>query len=55
MKWAGEYIVDDTGQCRWHESLRIHDQQIIGAYRNNVLIEFIIETSAIMGVKVGIA
>ena len=55
MKWTGEYIVDDTGQCRWYEGLRIHDQQIIGAYRNNVLIEFIIETSAMMGVKVGIA
>jgi hypothetical protein len=25
------------------------------AYRKNVLVEFIIETSAIMGVKVGIA
>ena len=55
MRWKGEYIVDDTGQCRWHESLRIHDEQIKRAYRNNVLIEFIIETSAIMGVKVGIA
>jgi hypothetical protein len=55
MKWTGEYRIDDTGQCRWYESLRILDPQIIGAYRNNVLIEFIIETSAVMGVKVGIA
>jgi hypothetical protein len=55
MKWTGEYRIDDTGQCRWYESLRILDTQIIGAYRNNVLIEFIIETSAVMGVKVGIA
>lgn len=55
MQWTGEYIVDDTGQCRWHEGLRIRDEQIVSAYRGNVLIEFIIESSAIMGVKVGIA
>jgi hypothetical protein len=55
MHWQGEFVIDHTGQCRWYESLRIHDPQIIGAYRNNVLVEFIIETSAIMGVKVGIA
>jgi len=35
--------------------LRIHDEQIKSAYRKNSLIEFIIETSAVMGVKVGIA
>jgi hypothetical protein len=55
MKWKGEYIVDNTGQCRWYESLRIQDSQIISAYRNNALVEFMIESSAIMGVKVGIA
>lgn len=55
MKWTSEYIIDDTGQCRWHECLRIHNEQIKDAYRNNVLIEFIIESSAVMGVKVGIA
>ena len=55
MKWTGEYIVDDSGQCCWYESLRIQDEQMKAAYRRNVLIEFIIETSAIMGVKVGLA
>ena len=55
MKWIGEYIVDDAGRCRWHECLRIQDEHIKSAYRKNVLVEFIIETSAIMGVKVGIA
>jgi len=55
MKWTGEYIIDDAGQCRWHEGLRIHDEQMKSAYRKNSLIEFIIETSAVMGVKVGIA
>jgi hypothetical protein len=55
MKWIGEYIVDDSGQCRWHEGLRIQDEHIKSAYRKNSLIEFIIETSAVMGVKVGIA
>lgn len=55
MNWVGEYVVDDSGQCRWHESLRIQDEPMKTAYRKNVLIEFIIETSAIMGVKVGMA
>jgi hypothetical protein len=55
MKWIGEYIIDDAGQCRWHEGLRIQDEQMKSAYRKNSLIEFIIETSAVMGVKVGIA
>jgi hypothetical protein len=55
MKWTGEYIIDDAGQCRWHEGLRIQDEQMKSAYRKNSLIEFIIETSAVMGVKVGIA
>jgi hypothetical protein len=55
MKWTGEYIVDDTGQCRWHEGLRIQDEHMKSAYRKNSVIEFIIETSAVMGVKVGMA
>jgi hypothetical protein len=55
MKWIGEYIIDDAGQCRWHEGLRIHDEHMKSAYRKNSLIEFIIETTAVMGVKVGIA
>jgi hypothetical protein len=55
MNWVGEYIIDDAGQCRWHECLRIQDELMKSAYRKNVLVEFIIETSAIMGVKVGIA
>ncbi len=55
MKWTCEYIIDESGRCRWHEGLRIEDEQMKAAYRKNVLIEFIIETSAVMGVKVGIA
>jgi hypothetical protein len=55
MKWTGEYIIDDAGQCRWHEGMRIQDEHMKSAYRKNSLIEFIIETSAVMGVKVGIA
>jgi hypothetical protein len=55
MKWISEYTIDSAGQCRWHEGLRIYDDQIKEAYRNNALVEFIIESSAVMGVKVGIA
>jgi hypothetical protein len=55
MKWIGQYIIDDAGQCLWHEGMRIQDELMKAAYRKNVLLEFIIETSAVMGVKVGIA
>jgi hypothetical protein len=55
MQWAGEFLIDSTGQCRWHEGYRIYDDQLKDGYRNNVLVEFIIESSALMGVKVGIA
>ena len=39
----------------WSETTEMEDEQIKDAYRNNVLVEFIIESSAVMGVKVGIA
>jgi hypothetical protein len=55
MNWTGEYIVDNSGQVRWHECLRLQDEGMKEAYRKNVICEFIIETSAVMGVKVGIA
>jgi hypothetical protein len=55
MNWLGEYIIDDTGRCRWHEGFRLQDEHMKTAYRKNVLIEFIIETSATMGVKAGTA
>ena len=55
MNWIGEYVIDESGQCSWHEGLRIQDEPMKAAYRKNILIEFIIETSAIMGVKVGMA
>src|SRR6185437_15549079 len=42
MKWTGEYIIDDAGQCCWHEGLRIQDEHMKSAYRKNSLIEFII-------------
>ena len=55
MHWVCEYVIDDAGQCRWHESFRVRDEQMKEAYRKNVLVELIIETSAAMGVKVGLA
>jgi hypothetical protein len=55
MNWLGEYIIDDTGRCRWHEGFRLQDEHMKAAYRKNVLIQFIIETSATMGVKAGVA
>jgi hypothetical protein len=55
MNWLGEYIIDDTGRCRWYEGFRLQDEHMKAAYRKNVLIQFIIETSATMGVKAGVA
>lgn len=55
MEFRGEYVVNDAGQLIWHQGLRITDDSMKLAYRRNTLIEFIIETSAVMGVKVGMA
>lgn len=55
MNWIGRYIIDASGQCRWHEGFRIQDDRMKSAYRKDVLIEFIIEISATMGVKAGMA
>lgn len=55
MNWIGEYIIDDAGQCRWAEGLRIHDLEMNTAYRRSPLLEFIIEIFASMGVKTGVA
>lgn len=55
MNWIGKYIFDITGQCRWHEAMHIQDEAMQKAYRQDMVIEFICETSAMMGVKVGMA
>jgi hypothetical protein len=33
MKWIGQYIIDDAGQCLWHEGMRIQDEPMKAAYR----------------------
>ena len=55
MNWIGEYIIDGAGHYRWHESFRLQDELMKSFYRKNVLLEFIIETAASRGVKVGLA
>ncbi len=55
MDYKSEYRIDDTGLVHWHQGLAIVDEGIKAAYRQNTLIEFLIEHSAIMGVKVGMA
>lgn len=55
MNWKGEYVINDAGQCLWHQGLRIQDEGLKLAYRRNAIVEYMVETSAIMGVKVGMA
>jgi hypothetical protein len=55
MNWIGEYVIDDAGECRWSEGLRIQDAEMQRAYRKSVLLEFMITTFASMGVKTGVA
>lgn len=55
MDWIGQYVIDDAGECRWHEGFRIQDEQLKMAYRKNAIIEYIIEVNGFMGVKVGMA
>src|SRR6266700_3434508 len=55
MDYKGEYRIDEMGLVHWHQGLAIVDEGIKAAYRQSTLIEFLIEDSAIMGVKVGMA
>lgn len=55
MEWKGEYVIEPTGWLAWKESLQIHDEAMKLAYRRNILVQYLVETSAIMGVKVGMA
>lgn len=55
MEFKAEYVIDKTGLVHWHQGLAIFDEGIKAAYRQNTLIEFLIEHSAIMGVKTGMA
>ena len=55
MEFRGEYRIDDTGLVHWHQGLAIVDDELKAAYRQVPMVEFFIEHSAIMGVKVGMA
>jgi hypothetical protein len=55
MNWTGEYVIDSSGLCHWLDGLRIHDLELKTAYRSSLLVEFMIETFASMGVRTGMA
>jgi hypothetical protein len=53
MKWFSEFAIDDSGRCLWREGMRVTEGPLYDAYQQSTLVQFIVETSAIMGVKVG--
>lgn len=55
MNFKGEYRIDSTGLCCWYQGLVVFDEGLKAAYRQSVLINFMIEESAFMGVQVGMA
>jgi hypothetical protein len=55
MEHRGEWRIDENGKAYWHDGLSITDEGLKIAYRQNMLVEFMVEQSAIMGVKVGMA
>ncbi len=55
MEFKGGYLIDKAGIIFWHQGLKIVDEGLKSAYRQSMLVEFLIEHSAIMGVKVGMA
>jgi hypothetical protein len=55
MNWTGEYVIDSSGLCHWHDGLRIQNIELKAAYKSSLLLEFMIETFASMGVRTGMA
>ena len=55
MNWAGQYVISREGQLLWRECMEVTDPALIECYRQNLLASFVIEASAILGVKVGLA
>jgi hypothetical protein len=55
MEHRGEWRIDDNGKVYWHDGLTITDAAMKQAYTQNMLVEFLIEDCARMGVKVGMA
>lgn len=53
MNWFREFAIDDTGRCHWREGMRVEDPALFESYRKSALAQFVIESSAIFGVKVG--
>jgi hypothetical protein len=53
MEWFGEFAVTDGGMVAWREGMRVNDPTLFEAYRQNMLVQFTIETSSQFGVKVG--
>lgn len=55
MEFRGEWLIEKDGRALWHQGLVITDEALTVAYRQNGLINFLIENSAFMGVAVGMA
>ncbi len=55
MEFKAEYLIDKAGIVFWHQGLRIVDEGLKAAYRQDMLVNFSIEISAGMGVMVGAA
>lgn len=49
------YIVDINGQILWRDVFHIQDEALKSAYHQLPLVGFIIESSAAVGIQVGLA
>jgi hypothetical protein len=55
MNWFAEFVVEPSGVVCWREGMRVTEGTLYDAYQQSALVQFIVETSATMGVKVGLA
>jgi hypothetical protein len=53
VNWFGEFVVDPNGAVHWREGMRVTEGSLYDAFRQSTLVQFIVETSVTMGVRVG--
>lgn len=55
MNWERQYVVEPSGLIHWDEAMRVTDEQLLEAMRNNRLVHDIACNFAYMGVRTGVA
>jgi hypothetical protein len=52
MDWFGKYVVEPNGLVNWREGMLVHEEGLFEACQKSPLVQFVVEISAVVGVKV---